>query len=140
MSLNLTLATKSEAPENKRLNKQDGTYRGYLRDNIDSRRSRAAIRQIRINVTSRAYYSSWVIFGTPTVTSSKGMDLPGNYVGKGRNSHTARWVGQSFRSSSSALEAGLIHELPKRVAGQPPNDFLTRGVDRASRKHPSLRG
>lgn len=140
MALNLTLSTKAEAPVNKRKNKRDGTARGHLRDSIDSRRSRSKVKEIRINVASRASYSEYVIFGTAVVTSSRGMNLPGNYVGHGQNSATAKWQGKSFVSSAAAVEAGLIDELPKRVSGQPPNDFLTRGFDRASIRNPSLRG
>lgn len=126
MALNLTLATKSEAP----INKRAAPTRGQLAANIDSRRSRAKVRQIRINVTSRAPYSEYVIFGTPGATHRKGFNIPPHYVGKGINSATSKWVGMSFDGKKN----------PKKISGQPPNDYMTRGVDKASTKHPSLRG
>lgn len=128
MATSLTLNTRSAAPVNKRA----APTRGNLARGIFSRSNRTGARQRRIFMYSSAPYTEYVVFGTDTIVakSKKGMKLPPHYVGKGVNSATSKWVGMSFDG----------RKRMKQVSGQPANDFFTRGLDRTSARHPSLRG
>lgn len=136
----ISVATKAEAPVNKRKNKSNSvkTARptgppGFLKAKIRVTKKRTGTREFTMNQTSGAGYSIFVLKGT------KG----GNREGRGR---------RIAKGEEGAGQYALGHyRLPlntgkggrtkiKKFKGIVPNDFLNAGLDRAALKHSCLRG
>lgn len=122
----ISVATKAEAPVNKRRNKSGSAKTaqptgppGFLKANIRVTKQRTGTREFTMNQSSRAGYSLYVIEGTA------GGDRTGTRLRRYRLPLNSRYG----RKKKIAKFRGIV-----------PNDFLNAGLDTASIRHPCLRG
>lgn len=117
-----TRNTKAEAPVNKRTNKFPGNLPvGSLRNMISSSVQTEGPKIVGVTTTSAAPYSIYVIRGT--------------------NPQYFRDAGGRFAKGGFPLPANNFGGFRRvsRIDGQRANNFMTRGLAKTGRAHPSLR-
>jgi hypothetical protein len=118
----LEALTRLEAPLNRRANKNSGEPPvGSLKAGIKGETNRTGPRALEAIISSSAYYTRYVIGGTPN-----------NIFYRGQRGQFG------IRGFSLPPNFGIPRKRVQRVSGQDPNDFFLRAYETAAAHHEAL--
>lgn len=131
--------TKSAAPVSSRtksnwsMEHHPTETNGALRRGIDASVGRTSLRRLRIDLTSSASYSTYVLFGTSRIYS-RSARVPAGEPGAGQFASVGFGNGGMYIPLRPGK--GLIRQS---VSGQRANNFIETGFNATAARHSSLR-